>query len=307
MTDTARLGELDRRYQAIERELALQIPEMNLEQLLRKADRRAIALSLPEGVALVEFVRFDVFDFHAGPARSQQRRKPARYLAFVLPSGEPDNLRMLDLGEAEPIDQMIRDFRAGITGEAEDRTRRDLVKHRPKPAPTSEASVGMALREVLFGKLTPCPRRLQTIVLAPDGNLARLPFEVLPSNTGRILIDDGYAFSYVSCGRDVLRFRALSLGQHTAALVAADPDFDFVGENPPPSDPSQTIRSRPPHILDSLRVPCEASTGHAVEGERIAATARGPALAGTGRPRRPAQGRMPLAPHPASGHARLLP
>src|SRR5262245_15790676 len=82
-------------------------PEMNLEQRLRAADRRAVALGLPEGVTLVEFVRFRVFDFCAVPARGEKKCKEWRYLAFVLTSGTPDDVRMIDLGAAEPIDRMI--------------------------------------------------------------------------------------------------------------------------------------------------------------------------------------------------------
>jgi hypothetical protein len=41
---------------------------MNLENKLRAADRHAVALSLPEGVALIEFMGFLVFDFQAVPA-----------------------------------------------------------------------------------------------------------------------------------------------------------------------------------------------------------------------------------------------
>ena len=107
----------------LEAELARQIPEMNLEQKLRAADRRAVALNLPEGVALVEFVRFPVFDFQAVPARGEPQWKPARYVAFVLPGGAPDDVQMIDLGEAEPIDRLIADFRAGIIAEARGRRR----------------------------------------------------------------------------------------------------------------------------------------------------------------------------------------
>ena len=64
-----RLAEWNAQKEGLELELARQIPEMNLEQKLRSADRRAVALNLTDGVALVEFVRFPVFDFQAVPAR----------------------------------------------------------------------------------------------------------------------------------------------------------------------------------------------------------------------------------------------
>ena len=41
---------------------------------------------------------------------------PCRYIAFILRAGEPDQARLVDLGEAEPIDQMIAGFRRWIAG-----------------------------------------------------------------------------------------------------------------------------------------------------------------------------------------------
>lgn len=67
------------------------------------------------------------------------------------------------------------------------------------------------------------------LLLAPDGDLTRLPFEVLPAGDGRRLIDD-YQISYLSAGQDVLRFGAPSPGQPADPLVVADPDFDLAGE-----------------------------------------------------------------------------
>ena len=56
---------------------------------------RVLGLALPEGTALVEFVRFNVFDFHAVRARGERLWQPARYLAFVLPGGRPEDVRMI--------------------------------------------------------------------------------------------------------------------------------------------------------------------------------------------------------------------
>src|SRR5437899_1053576 len=78
------LGEWKDRKERLESELAGRIPEMNLERVLRAADHRAVAGALPEGAALVEFVRFDVFDFTAVLARGERLCKPCRYIAFIL-------------------------------------------------------------------------------------------------------------------------------------------------------------------------------------------------------------------------------
>jgi tetratricopeptide (TPR) repeat protein len=209
-----------------ETDLARQIPEMNLEQQRQKADLYAVFRSLPEGVTLVEFVCFRVFDFSAVPARGEQRWQTARYLAFVLPAGKPDGMQMIDLGEAEPINQLIADFRAILTVAPQDRPDRDLVRRQAEPASALDADPGSRLRAALFDRLTPALGDRRRLFLAPDGALAWLPFEVLPLEDGRPLID-AYQISYLSCGRDALCLGAASEGPTTDPLVIADPDFEL--------------------------------------------------------------------------------
>jgi hypothetical protein len=232
------LAEWNGRKERLEADLARQIPEMNLEQKLRAADRRAVALGLPAGVVLIEFVRFRVFDFAAVSARGEPEWKPARYMAFVLPAGEPDDVRMMDLGKAKPIDQMIADFRSGILGEAEDRAGRDMVKRRPEPERADRDRSGTSLGKAIFDKLGAAIGGRTRLLLAPDGDLTRLPWEVLPTADGRRLLD-AYQISYVSCGRDVLRFGAASTGQPGEPLMLVDPDFDLELANAPCPGPAQ--------------------------------------------------------------------
>jgi CHAT domain-containing protein/tetratricopeptide (TPR) repeat protein len=266
-----------------EQALARQIPEMNLEQQLRKADRRAVALALPAGVALVEFVRFEVFNFQAIPARGERKWQPARYLAFVLPAGEPDNVLMFDLGEAEPIDRLIADFRAAITRDPGER-RRDQVLYMDEeldsPAGGKAApDQGTALRQAIFDVLLPTLGGRTRLLLCPDGDLTRLPFEVLPDARGGRLIDR-YQISYLSSGRDVLRFATPASSQPRPPLVAADPDFDLASQPVaavamPPAPKkvgflSWLLGGRHSRELDRAAGACRLPGTHA-EGERIAA------------------------------------
>jgi CHAT domain-containing protein len=216
--------------------LARQIPEMNLDQQLRQADRRAIALALPAGVALVEFVRFVVFDFHAVPARDEPRWLPARYLAFVLPAGQPEQVQMIDLGEADPIDRLIADFRAGITVPPDDRPRRQQVMgsapaesraNGHPPAPAELPALAAELRRQVFDPLVPALGDHTQLWLSPDGDLTRLPFEVLPARANDQLLLDTYRISYLATGRDVLRCGQPATRPAAPPLVAADPDFDL--------------------------------------------------------------------------------
>ncbi len=228
------LNEWGTQKERLESELARQIPEMNLEQKLQAADRQVIALKLPTGITLVEFIRFNVLDFATPADWDMSHWKPARYLAFVLPAGEPDNLQMIDLGEAEPIDRMIATFRAAITEEDESAGERGLGAWPGAQGGAASGGAGggrgeregQALRATLFDPLVKALGRRTRLLLAPDGDLTRLPFEVLPLAGGRRLIDE-YQISYLGAGRDVLRWGAAVSGEASAPLVAADPDFDL--------------------------------------------------------------------------------
>src|SRR5262249_49022961 len=148
------------------------IPEMNLEQKLLASDRRAVALGLPADIALVEFVRFAVWDFKAVPARGEAQWHPPRYLAFVLPAGEPDAVQMIDLGPADEIDRLIADFRAGILREAAEHGRNMACTH---PASTLSVvhQLGLPLRQAIFDPLAPILGQYRRLLLSPDGGLAR--------------------------------------------------------------------------------------------------------------------------------------
>jgi tetratricopeptide (TPR) repeat protein len=207
----------------LEADLARQIPEMNAGQRLRSADCRAVACALPAGAALVEFVRFHAFDFKAVRARGERHWQPARYLAFVLRAGADEQVRMIDLGEAEPIDRLVAAFRAGVTGGTEVR---DLVRESLRPGADASTTTGDRLRAAVFDPLADALGACRRIFLAPDGDLTRLPFEALPLADGRHLLD-AYRLSYVSVGRDLLRFSVRSDRPAAGPLVAADPDFDL--------------------------------------------------------------------------------
>jgi CHAT domain-containing protein len=268
-----RLAEWSAKKERLESELARQVPEMNLERALRAADRRAVALALPEGVALAEFVRFSIVDFHAVVARGEKSWQPARYVAFVLRAGDPDDVRMIDLGEAEPIDRLIADFRAGVI--PADRDRDITVSPRPEvSSPAETEGLGTQLRAAVFDRLMPALGGHTRLLIAPDGDLTRLPFEVLPGDDGSRLID-GYRISYLSCGRDALRLGAAATGTPTSPLLFADPDFDLEADGPPAADPELAAHPVGRHSRDLDR---QRDTRHfhrlpgtRAEGQQIAA------------------------------------
>ena len=248
-----------------------------MEQRLREADRRAIATALPAESVLVEFVRFNVFDFRAVPARDEPSWRPARYLAFILPARRPDDVRMVDLGEAEPIDQLLTGFLAVITNEQH--TPQPSRSFRPKAAqPEETVNEGTDLRRALFDPLARFVDGCTRLFLAPDGDLARLPFEVLPNADGGHLIDD-YLISYLGVGRDVPRFMSEVTDQPGDPVVAADPDFDLTSSGiASPAETNALRERRQSRDLDRGSLRFDRLQGTRVEGERIAASLGVPPL-----------------------------
>ena len=248
----------------LERRLARQTPEIHLQEGFRAARLQTVGRAVPSGTSLVEYVRFPLFDFLALPTRGKPDAQSLHYMVFVT-SDPSDEASLIDLGEAEPIDRMVNAFRAGVTGEA---GLRDLSRELCQQDVVADDNSGRRLRAAVFDPLAGALGACRRLLLAPDGDLNRLPFEALPLGDGRHLFD-AYRMSYVTVGRDALRFRVRSGRQPGEPLVAADPDFDLgVGADAP--TPAAPLPCRLSRDLDRSRYHFARLPGTRAEGERVA-------------------------------------
>ncbi|MDF5730374.1 MAG: CHAT domain-containing protein, partial [Rhizonema sp. PD38] len=225
------LTQLQTQHNNLQKQLAAEVPEIQLFEQI--SDRYAVAAALPPDSILVEFVRFDVFNFHARTANAETQWQPAHYLAFILRSGQPDAVQMVDLGEAQAIDDLIRLFLV----QASDRTKKTLgwatkVPEVPKlPIKPYDLTAAIKLSEALFQPIRKIVLDCKHLILAPDGDLNLLPLQVLPFNeTGEHLLMDEYTISYLGVGRDILRSKVQPTREAIAPLVIADPDFDLADD-----------------------------------------------------------------------------
>jgi CHAT domain-containing protein/tetratricopeptide (TPR) repeat protein len=248
----AMLAGLRADHDKVEISLASRIPQIAFERRLFAADTSTIAQALPEGSALVEFVRYQDLRLDANIAGGEPESTGDRYAAFVLRAGSADTTAVVDLGNAESIDALIGAWRSELTTEEDDEDedsrhglplptveglreslrsgRRRLRSAVSQDIGTLQPVHGQALRERLFD---PCRAALgdcQRLLFAPDSEIARVPFESLPTQDAGHVIDR-FAISYVPTGRSVLRFRTPGEDAPIAstALVVADPDYDFGG------------------------------------------------------------------------------
>ncbi|QDU21756.1 CHAT domain-containing tetratricopeptide repeat protein [Urbifossiella limnaea] len=261
------LAELTRGAEGLEAEIARARPDL-LRGRLSALDLRAVAAALPNEAVLVEYVRFRPYHFAAVPTRGESRWGADRYVAFTLATDPPGDVRLIDLGEAEAIDGLVAGFRAAITGESEGETDRDMVKAK-KPTTPADDAVGRALRAAVFDKLAPALRGRTRLVLAPDGDLSRLPFEVLPADGGRRVIDT-YSISYIGCGRDLLRHHPMFPQWSGEAVVVADPDFDLSDDGRSPAVEPGDQAGRQSHDLREGQPSFDRLPGTRDEGVHIA-------------------------------------
>jgi CHAT domain-containing protein len=170
---------------------------------------------------------------------------------------------MVDLGEADRIDGLIAAYRQEVTGEGRQRSGR--LEERASPGVTTdERDAGVVLREAVFDRLRAAMDLGTRLFIGPDGDLTRLPFEVLPGEGGRRLIED-YVISYLSTGRDLLRFGAPGEAPGVPLVVAA-PDFDLGASEGPSGEPSSGSVSEE---LDRSTLYFEPLAGTATEGRDI--------------------------------------
>ncbi|MCC3494179.1 MAG: tetratricopeptide repeat protein [Microcoleus sp. PH2017_16_JOR_D_A] len=228
------IAELEQQSQQLEKELATQVPEIQLEH--QTVDRRAVALELPANAVLVEYVRFDRYDFTAPEGKNW---KSAEYWAFILLAEDSDAVQMISLGEAQPIDELIEKVRQVLELKTPSKQGKGNKKGTLFKKYQYNPEYPNALREKIFTPLLSILQPYQNIFIAPDFQLSLIPFGVLPvDETGQQLLRDNYQISYLSSGKDVLRWKLETDRTASESLIIANPNFDY--PDPPSEETSET-------------------------------------------------------------------
>jgi CHAT domain-containing protein len=174
---------------ALERELAKAVPLLQRARELDALEPDALLALLPEHAVLIDFVRYTRFEFDSDePGKAGEMRTPS-YAAFVLaktplpPAPLPRSGRegrtsivRIELSDAAPIDETIAAWRHMIQ------------KIAGEDDPDTLAKLKKLVWEPIAKHL---PAGTTNVYIAPDGDLARLPWCALPgSKPGTILLED---------------------------------------------------------------------------------------------------------------------
>lgn len=198
--DLDRVRQINLRKEALEDRLARSLSAVDQQPITPAASSPdSLVWSLPSGTVLLDYVQYrpDYGCFAPGLAPDSD---PPQLLVFVVAAGR--DVRCVHLGDARVIDELARQWRT------------DLLSER-----RSEA--GSRLRQLVWDPVsTLLPPATSTIYIAPDGDLASIPFSALPLPDGRQLLIEQYATAIVPSGVFLL--------EQLIAPMAATSDADKV-------------------------------------------------------------------------------
>lgn len=204
------LATANERKEELEKKLAELNTATARELAVRDASIDDLRRQLPDGVAVVDFVR--LADWHYveteitlkkenGESETRTVKKPLSspvYDAFVLRadrSAQANPAKWIPLGAAEPIETAIVTWRTEFTPDA------DAKKRADSKDPVSDPE--QKLRKLIWDKLEPHLDGIHTVVVIPDGALNRLPWAALPGrNEGEFLLHD-YALTTAATGQQL--------------------------------------------------------------------------------------------------------
>ncbi len=187
----------------------------------------AVTAALPEGAALVAFVRYRPPGSVVAP--------PPRYLAFVLPPGGGDPVA-IDLGPAPDLEREVRLLRGHL---AESRGR---LGRAGRAGERRYRLIAGPLRARVWDPIAPHLGSARVVLIVPDGVLWLLSWAALPAAGGGYLLETGPALHYLSAERDLVPIPR-SRVPRSELLAVGDPDFERE-PGPERADPSPAATAR---------------------------------------------------------------
>ena len=189
----ARADSLDRKRKRLELELTQRSANYELYAKTNNATAAAVAAHIPRRAAVLEFFRFNYI-----PPKGDAKASP-HYLVLVLDSS--GRVDLVDLGNAEPIDQGIKSYRTHL---AEFELEKVSEPHRNERELYHRIS--SFLHERLWKPIEPHLHDVDFVMVSPDGAINVVSFAGLWVAERNEYLVERYAIHYLSAARDLIRY-----------------------------------------------------------------------------------------------------
>jgi CHAT domain-containing protein/Tfp pilus assembly protein PilF len=219
----------------------------------------AVRKALARDAVLIEFVRFGVWNF------KDRKRLPPHYAAWVIPAEAAGSITIVDLGEAKPIDEAVRQVRKAL-----ERAEKTIQDAGEAAAEKQVREAMQSLTRLVWQPLESHFGNARQLILSPDAALWLIPWAALPFADGKYAIEK-YQIRYLISGRDLVSPGTAKQSKPTDPVLFANPDFDL-GPGDAADRTRAVLRSMPPaeRVASSRGAGSLSSLGRA---ERLPGTA----------------------------------
>ena len=211
LLDEARANE-----EEAERMLAEKSIAFRQDQARNQIGLREVSASLPEGAALVAFVRYARYDFKRSLIGKPAAKPISSYAAILLRASQQEP-EFVQLGSAQVIESLLAGWRHNIAQQAEVADTRDNAEE------DTYRRLGAALRRKIWDPLTPQLGSSQEVFVIPEAVLHLVSLASLPTGNSRYLIESTPLINYLSAERDLV---PTENGHGEGILVVGNPAFD---------------------------------------------------------------------------------
>lgn len=207
------LAELADEQDRLERRLASAIPELKRWRQRDSITPVQLAKALPETSVFIDLQSYFRFERGVPWAGAGKPQIPRHYVAFVTAPRSPT--RRIELGPATPIDDAVERWLADING---------------RRATSHDQTIFRLVWEPISRVLS---SNAQSLFIASDGSLAKMPWAAVPIGKDRLLLEQ-FAVATVPHGPFLYERLGKPLATNDAARGLAIGGVDFSGSNHAP-------------------------------------------------------------------------
>ncbi len=221
-----RIDFLNKKIEEADKTLTLKSALYNEQKKTRFADVKEVHECLNPTDSLVEIFKFRQYDF------INNKYQKTKYMAVIVNGGgNPDPL-ILNLGNSDEIDNLIKIHLLEID----------------KMVDTGNS--GINLYKILWKPIEEKTGDRKNIIISPDGEINLLSFDSLQNNNRKYLIET-HNISFISSGRDLIRYKTTWRSKGFDITLIGDPDFESAGIGGTASDSANASIIKDPTLFRS--------------------------------------------------------